>query len=77
MNKPNMPDKEPGMFHTSYSNLFSSKERYLCSLKTNSLHGSYSDIGLKLRILLVFMHNYWIPFQCKVRMRINLLGVAR
>jgi len=28
-------------------------------------------------IWLIFMHDYWIPFQCKVRMRINLLGVAR
>jgi len=26
---------------------------------------------------LIFIHDSWIPFQNKVRMRINLLGVAR
>jgi hypothetical protein len=37
----------------------------------------FSESGGKYLVLLVFIHYFWIPFQNKVRMRINLLAVAR
>jgi hypothetical protein len=37
----------------------------------------FSESGGKYLFLWVFIDDFWIPFQNKVRMRINLLAVAR